>query len=187
MGIQNTDGRCSKVEHCKNRGSCDNDPFQFHLTKKPNKDGKLSFPYDKDGNDNHYAIGRHEPDLLQCRVKVEIDDSKFKATVYNAKGKNVGNESKQLKKKNDDFTVKGLPEDLAIWLVEANTYDLGFNYGAASFFDTKILKYFTWLSDDRGVSKQFDKDGKYCTNKLAGSPRDLSRRVIECYFPCPEK
>lgn len=177
MKIQNTNGHCRKISHCKEPYLCDGDSSQFHLTKKPTEKGKLSFPYDKDGNDNHYAIGRNEPDLLQCRVQVQQQDgSETKATVYDPTGKKVGDASGQLE---DILTLKGLPLDLIVWRVEKDGDAIRFNYGGEVSGTTGQLKWFFWMSDDKGMSKQFDRDGKYCKNKPNG--------VTECYFPCPEK
>lgn len=174
---------CSKVDHCKNPDSCNNDRLQFHLTKKPNENGKLSFPYQAD-KDNHYAIDTQEPDLLQCRVVVYSHGPEYTATVYDVTGAEKGKASQRLENVGDNFLVKGLPMDLAILLGESpgTQQQYGFNYGAASFWETQLLKFFYWDSDESGVSGQFDPDGKYCTNEVEGL-----QQVTECYFPCPEK
>lgn len=174
--MKNTNGRRSQVTHCKIPDSCDVDPFQFHLTKKPNQNGKLSFPYNKDGKDNRYAIGRKEPDLLQCRVVVNYHGAEFSAQVYDVTGAQKGIGSGRLEKKGDSFIVKGLPMDLAIINEDSETNPVAFNYGAADFD-------FFWRSDRKGVSNQFDRDGKYCQIKAESS----NEKNIECYFPCPEK
>ena len=46
----------------------DNDPYAFHMAKK---NGHLSFPYDVD-RENHFALGKTELDLFQCRVVVNL-------------------------------------------------------------------------------------------------------------------
>jgi hypothetical protein len=153
------------------------------MTKKPNVNGKISFPYDKNGRDNHYAIARKEPDLLQCHVVVYTKgDKHYEARVFDVKGEQKGATPGELREEGDMLTVEGLPMDLAIWLDDTNTHRLGFNYGAASFWETQIQKFFFWESDQKGVSNGFDPDGKYCTTDVRG----LERTVI-CYFPCPEK
>lgn len=181
--MRNTNGWCSQVSHCKQSDSCDGDPFQFHLTKKPNKTGKISFPYDTDGKDNHYALGRKEPDLLQCRVTVHIHGPEFEAAVYDVTGARKGTGSARLEKKGDSFIVKGLPLDLAILNQDSDTNPVAFNYGASTITEIDLMKFFFWTSDGKGVSNQFDPDGKYCKIN-AKSSNDKS---IECYFPCPEK
>lgn len=73
--------------------------------------------------------------------------------------------------------------DLAILLAKIDgTNRLSFDYGAASFWETQLLKFFAWESDDKGVSNQFDPNGNYCNIKVQGN-----QQVTECYFPCPEK
>lgn len=106
----------------------------------------------------------------------------YEASVYDVTGTLKGTESKRLEEEGDEFIVKGLPMDLAIWIEDIDTNRLGFNYGAASFWETQILKYFFWESDEKGVSNQFDPDGKYCTVDVEGL-----QQTANCYFPCPEK
>lgn len=153
------------MPHCKKPNYCDGDPYQFHLTKKPNENGKLSFPSDKD-KDNHYALGLSEPDLLQCHVVVKYDDSKFEATVYDVTNTKKGYESAL--KEDESLTVTGLPLDLAI----SNTKPVGFTYGA----ENDHMGFFKWKSNSKGVSDQLDNEGRYCTS---------DEKEIVCYFPCP--
>lgn len=173
----------SQVDHCKNPNNCDNDPFQFHLTQKPNDNGKLSFPYNPQGNDNHYAIAKSEPDLLQCRVVVNYHGPEFDATVYDVNGDQKGTGSGRLENKEDSFTVSGLPLDLAIIYQADDNNPVAFNYGAASFWNTNLLKFFFWESDHTGVSNQYDDQGRYCKIDAKSS----NEKNIECYFPCAQK
>ena len=166
--------RASNVEHCKKPDECDNDPYAFHMTKK---NGHLSFPYDVD-KDNHYALGKTEPDLLQCRVVVNLHGYEVEATVYDERGEQKGSQDGRLEHKEDTLTVKGLPLDLAIIYQDDDNNPVAFNYGAAAFFSTDIMKFFFWESNQQGSSTQVA-DGRYCTIDTEGLQKN-----IDCYFPC---
>lgn len=103
--------------------------------------------------------------------------------VYDFAGTQKGSGSGRLEKKEDSFVVQGLPMDLAIIYQDNDTNPVNFNYGAASFLDTNLMKFFFWESDAKGVSAQYDPDGRYCTIDAESS----NEKNIECYFPCPEK
>lgn len=92
--------------------------------------------------------------------------------------------SGRLEKKDDSFIVKALPQDLAILNQDSDTNPVTFNYGAWTFNEINIMKFFYWDSDQKGVSDQFDPDGKYCKINTKSSNE---KKKIECYFPCPEK
>lgn len=110
---------------------------------------------------------------------VNCHGPEFSAEVYDVTDAQKGMESGRLEKKGDSFIVKGLPMDLAIINEDSDTNPVAFNYGAAD----NSQKFFSWKSDQKGVSPQFDPDGKYCQIKAKSS----NEKNIECYFPCPEK
>ncbi|KAL8765457.1 MAG: hypothetical protein Q9209_007484 [Squamulea sp. 1 TL-2023] len=167
----------SNVNHCDRPGqTCDSDPFQFHMTKKTQH---LDHPYKPDEH-NRYSIGKNQPDLYQCRVVAHLHGTVLEATVYNNAGDNKGSAGKEGMKKNDVLEVKGLPLPLAIIYNEDDANPLSFNYGAKEFFETDLLQFFFWTSDQKGVSKQFQDDGSYCERKDKGT-----EHVFGCYFPCP--
>lgn len=141
------------------------------------KNGHLSFPYDVN-NDNHYALGKTQPDLLQCRVVVNLDGYEVEATVYDVNGDQKGSQSGRLENKDHTITVSGLPLDLAIINQADDSNPVAFNYGAASFFNTDLMNDFFWESNQQGSSTQVA-DGRYCTIDTEGNQRN-----IDCYFPC---
>ncbi|KAL9126348.1 MAG: hypothetical protein Q9175_007933, partial [Cornicularia normoerica] len=141
------------------------------------KNGHLSFPYDVD-NDNHYALGTTEPDLLQCRVVVNLDGYETKATVYDEKGVQKGSINGRLRQPNDKVIVSGLPLDLAVINENGdNANRVSFNYGASA--NINVMRFFSWQSGQTGSSQQINDDGRYCNIQVEGS-----QSTIECYFPC---
>ena len=68
--------------------------------------------------DNHYSLGKTEPDLLQCRVVVNLHGYGIKSTVYDVRGERTGSQNGRLENKNDWLTVKGLLSDLAVIYVD---------------------------------------------------------------------
>lgn len=141
------------------------------------KNGHLSFPYDVN-KDNHYALGRTEPDLFQCRVVVNLHGYEIEATVYDEKGEEKGSKDGRLEKKEDTLIVSGLPLDLAIIYQADDSNPVAFNYGAASFWSTNIMKFFFWESNAKGSSTQVP-GGQYCAIDPEGNQKN-----IDCYFPC---
>jgi len=110
---------------------------------------------------------------------VENKGPDYSAKAYDGAGKETKTATGRLQKKDDSFVVKGLPQDLAIIKQDSNTNPVAFKYGGAS----NPMEYFSWKSDQKGVSNQFDKDGKYCKiNAKNGNDKN-----IVCYFPCPAK
>ena len=135
--------------------------------------------------DNHYALGKTEPDLLQCRVVVNLHGYDTTGTVYDETGTQQGSKEGRLENKEDSLTVSGLPMDLAIIKQDGvgGENPVAFNYGAAAFFDTNVMRFFFWESNQKGSSKQINDDGSYCTIETDGS----NQATIECYFPCVAK
>jgi len=103
----------------------------------------------------------------------------YSAKAYDGAGKETKTATGRLEKKDESFVVKGLPQDLAIIKQDSNTNPVAFKYGEAS----NLMEYFSWKSDQKGVSNQFDKDGKYCKINAKNS----NEKNIVCYFPCPAK
>jgi hypothetical protein len=142
------------------------------------KNGHLSYPYDVD-KDNHYALGKTQPDLLQCKVVVDLHGTVVTGTVYDVKGNQQGTQDGTFQKKEDSIIVKGLPLPLAIIYQADDSNPVAFNYGAADFVSTDLMKFFFWESNEKGSSKQRNDDGRYCDIKTEGT-----ESVIDCYFPC---
>lgn len=137
----------------------------------------LSFPYNPN-TDNHYALGETQPDLYQCRVVVNLFGSEVEAAVYDVTQVEKGSNSGRFVNKEDQIIVSGLPMDLAIIYQADNSNPVAFNYGAASFFSTNIMKFFFWESNEVGSSQQ-TAGGQYCAITPNGDQTN-----IDCYFPC---
>ena len=124
-------------------------------------------------------VAQLRPDLLQCKVVVDLHGTVVTETVYNVKSNQKGTQDGTFKNKEDSIIVKGLPLPLAIIYQTDDSNPMAFKYGAADFFSTDLMKFFFRESNDKGPSKQRNDDGRCCDIKT-----EETESIIDCYFPC---
>ncbi|ROV91229.1 hypothetical protein VMCG_09368 [Cytospora schulzeri] len=80
VGFNITGADQTKLKYCLARLDCGQDGFQFHMTRKPTQNGKISSFYDPLGTDNRYMLSNQNAadELFQCSVKISRpDDNTF--------------------------------------------------------------------------------------------------------------
>ena len=98
---------------------------------------------------------------------------KFEATVYDERG----GAERAAKTHSRSNRSKGLLLDLAIMYQDDDNNPVAFNYGAAAFFSTDIMKFFFWESNQQGSSTQVA-DGRYCTIDTEGLLEKKNYRLL---------
>ena len=80
--------------------------------------------------------------------------------------------------------VEGLPIPLAIIYQADDSNPVAFNYGAAGFLSTDLMKFFFRESNEKSSHQQRNNDGSYCDGSYCDIKTEGTESVIECYFPC---
>ncbi|OAQ65218.1 deoxyribonuclease nucA/NucB domain-containing protein [Pochonia chlamydosporia 170] len=177
----------SKVPFCiKNAGTynCGNDGYQFGMTRKDLKDGKISAPIAPNAKDNLYALQNTVyKDILQCSVKFTRDgDKDFKDVVLSdADDKDHKAADCNISGGTGDCTLKGLPKDLKLSKTGALGSVIKFEYAPGE--KNANINWFAWDTDSKGTGKgPATNDGdseSYCKKAKNGNKED-----VECWFPC---
>ncbi|KAI0104472.1 hypothetical protein F4814DRAFT_455766 [Daldinia grandis] len=146
----------NNVKYCDNtKGpvNCDNDGYQFGLTKKPLTGGKISAPIEPRGNDNHYALqGGGHGDLYQCSVRfTRHGDDDFKhITLANWQNSDHKVQDFKITKPNKSHKLKGLPKDLEIKIVGNIGSKIEFEYAPG---EKTSPNWFAWDTESVGTGK----------------------------------
>ena len=177
----------SKVPFCIKQGgnfNCGSDGYQFELTRKELKEGKITAPIDPKNKDNLYALQNTVyKEVFECSVKFTRDgDNDFKSVVlsdwqdadHKAPDCKIGGGT-------GDCTLKGLPKDLKL----SKTGNLGslikFEYAPGE--KNTNVNWFEWDTDSKGTGKGPANDSgdspSYCKKTKNGNKQD-----VECWFPC---
>ena len=121
--------------------------------------GSVHFPY-QSANDNHYAIGSTNKDVLQCRVAVtRTSGDNYQGTVYDVNGKAQGTASAQLTTDEQSFNIPGKGGLLDLAVIRSGEMGkvgtvgsrVGFNYGAASFAVFELGTDLFWTTVSQGL------------------------------------
>lgn len=177
----------SKVPFCVNNGgnfNCGSDGYQFGLTRKDLKDGKITAPIDPNHKDNLYALQNTVyADIYQCSVKFERDgDRDFRSIVLSDwEDKDHKASDCNVQGATGDCTLKGLPKDLKL----SKTGNLGsvikFEYAPGE--KDKNVNWYSWDTNSKGTGKgPATNDGdseSVCKHKVNGNKQE-----VECWFPC---
>ncbi|KAI9795756.1 MAG: hypothetical protein M1833_006849 [Piccolia ochrophora] len=193
--FETKDADQDKMPFCVKK-TCDNDGYEFRMTKKTARKGDLRFPYDA-GRDNHYTVAGLDRDILQCSVVIHRRrNAQFDIELFDWMKKSVKKETQHIEDPNGFVIAKGLPADLAIIKTGSIGTRLSFNYGAHEFFKFDAGKGdFAWDTDSVGQSRQFrknrdetddEKDAMYCRVGNVDRMHKPEQR-IECFFPCYAK
>ncbi|KAL9110581.1 MAG: hypothetical protein Q9227_004939 [Pyrenula ochraceoflavens] len=178
----------SKLKFCIKQGGqidCGNDGFQFGLTSKPTKNGKISAHYDPEGSDNHYALQNTAyKDLFQCSIELTRDgDSDFKdVKLFNWENHGVTHTHDcTINSDTGTCDLKGLPNTLTLGRTGAFNTKLTFQYA-----DSSNVNNFKWDSESSGNGKgPATDDGaqfRFCKVDTSGNTQKF-----QCWFPCYKK
>ncbi|KAL8991387.1 MAG: hypothetical protein Q9169_007879, partial [Polycauliona sp. 2 TL-2023] len=100
----------SKTRYCQNKGFCDNDGFQFHMTAK---NGPFGYPYNPSTMNRYTQEGTGGKDLLQCSVVVNRRGNQgFTITVFDNTGTRRGQQGLSSFAPTGSVVVPGLPATL---------------------------------------------------------------------------
>ncbi|KAK2597376.1 hypothetical protein QQS21_006000 [Conoideocrella luteorostrata] len=178
----------SKVSFCKKTNgqtNCGSDGFQFGLTRKDLKEGKISAPLAPNAKDNLYALQNTVyKDLFQCSVKFTRDgDKDFKKIVLSDwEDKDHNAPDCSISGATGDCTIKGqLPNDLKVSKTGALGSLIKFEYAPGQ--KDRNVNWYSWDTNSKGTGKgPATNDGdseSYCKKVKKGNEEE-----VECWFPC---
>jgi hypothetical protein len=183
----------AKVNYClnlpgKTEPDCTQDENQFGMVQKKLKNGKISAPYNNDGNDNRCKLlGTPYKEIYQCGVEITREGDKDIRSVILSDWKNEEHFVKDFELKNigDTYLMEGLPRKLQI----KRTGNFGsrseYFYAPPSAGDLRNVNQFEWDSNMQGDGRGPATDAgggsrRFCYVK----PDGTNRNIEKCWFPC---
>ncbi|KAF2717421.1 hypothetical protein K431DRAFT_288559 [Polychaeton citri CBS 116435] len=206
IGFDFTDADKTRLSACKDSNG---DPLyatgpdsynQFYMTilGSSGVQGSVHFPY-QSANDNHYAIGSTDKDVLQCKIVVtRTSGDNYDGTVFDVDGNAQGTAAQPLTSDGDSLLIPGQGGllDLRVFRLgqmgEAGTVgsEIEFNYGDKGIVDFQLGTDFWWTTLHQGwdltLSDQNEDalPGGYCVVPNISEDENGDRQTITCYFPC---
>lgn len=130
------------------RVDCGQDGYQFHMTKKPTRNGKISSFYDPFGTDNRYELSEitNPKELLQASVFISRpNDRTFNWRVTDSGNNDVGAGTDMVMGSTGTFVIKDLRTTLTVGKTGPKGTQVTFEYGGILDVDQA-----SWNSDDIG-------------------------------------
>jgi hypothetical protein len=173
----------TKLKFCLGQGAakCTNDGYQFALTEKKTKNGKISAPFDGKGTDSHYALQKTDfKDLFQCSIElVRANNDDFGVELLNWENKDVTQtKSCTISGATGTCQLKGLPNTLTIEKHGGRSSKVGFTYAAAG-----NANYFRWDSESTGNGRGPATDSGHPLQFCKFTQSQTAVKT-ECWFPC---
>ncbi|KAM4060732.1 deoxyribonuclease NucA/NucB domain-containing protein [Hirsutella rhossiliensis] len=183
--ISQADG--SKVSFCIKHVDglhCDNDVYQFGLTKKRQKYGQISVPIEPNDSDqdNLYALqDTRFKRIFQCSIKLTREGDNHFKSIELGDGEGTKHEAPDcdIPGATGHCTLEGLPKELKLFKKGPLGSKLKFEYAPGE--EQTNFNWYAWDTDSEGKGKGPTADKFYCKKGKSGNEED-----IECWFPCYE-